>query len=108
MQKLNGDKWDECVESDLSVGDTYRTPLGGKLVGGVLVGNGWHQQQYHPVSEEDKKKATEREWQESELLRTDNWPSDRPPGTVVMLAYRVELRDYNNQPEFPNGTRPTL
>ena len=54
------------------------------------------------------KSDAEREWQESELLRTDNWPDDRPPGGVVMLAYRVELRDYNNQSDFPNGTRPTL
>jgi len=51
---------------------------------------------------------TETQWQESELLRTDNWPVDRPPGGQAMLDYRVELRNYNNQPDFPNGERPTL
>ncbi|MCP4881187.1 MAG: hypothetical protein GY905_11625 [Gammaproteobacteria bacterium] len=50
----------------------------------------------------------EAEWQESELLRTDNWPSDRPPGAQAMADYRQRLRDYNNQSDFPNGTRPTL
>ncbi len=57
-----------------------------------------------PVSKAD----IETEWQESELLRTDNWPSDRPPGTQVIADYRQKLRDYNNQSDFPNGTRPTL
>jgi hypothetical protein len=50
----------------------------------------------------------EKKWQESELLRTDNWPADRPPGGQSMLDYRVALRNYNNQPDFPNGERPTL
>lgn len=54
------------------------------------------------------KSDTERQWRDSELLRTDIWPDDRPPGGQAILSYRVELRDYPAQPDFPNGTRPTL
>ena len=51
------------------------------------------------------KDGLEREWRDSELLRTDrfvvipDYPSD-------LLTYRAALRDYPSQPDFPNGTRP--
>lgn len=53
------------------------------------------------------KKAQERTWRDSELERTDklvilpDFPDD-------LLTYRQELRDYPVQPDFPNGTRPTI
>lgn len=49
--------------------------------------------------------AIEREWRDNEILRTDklivlpDYPTD-------LTAYRVELRDYPAQSDFPNGTRP--
>ena len=46
MQKLKNGKWEEVEEKDLLDGDTYRKPVGGKMVDGVLVGNGWEQKVY--------------------------------------------------------------
>lgn len=46
MQKLKNGKWEEVEEKDLLDGDNYRKPIGGKMVDGVLVGNGWEQKTY--------------------------------------------------------------
>ncbi len=51
------------------------------------------------------KSDLEREWRDSELLRTDDlvilpdYPTD-------LLAYRISLRNYPASDNFPNGTRP--
>ena len=51
------------------------------------------------------KADTERQWRDSELLRTDklvvlpDYPED-------LLAYRTLLRDYPSTVDFPNGDRP--
>ncbi len=95
MKKLIDGEFTPCDKADLTEGDVYRLPFGD---------SGWAQHAHSVAPKED----TERQWQESELLRTDNWPDDRPPGSAVMLNYRQELRDYNNQADFPNGTRPTI
>lgn len=53
------------------------------------------------------KSYTERQWRDSELLRTDalvmlpDYPQD-------LTVYRQQLRDYPSQPDFPNGQRPTI
>ena len=55
------------------------------------------------------KHTQEREWRDSELSKTD-WivPVTDHSNHSEYLAYRQELRDYPSQPDFPNGTRPTL
>ena len=51
MQKLVNGEWVE-FSGDLVVGDIYRTPIGGEIVNGELVGNGWEQKAYSlPVVE---------------------------------------------------------
>ena len=62
------------------------------------------------LTEEQKlegKKILEREWRNSELAATD-WIVQIPdhPKKLVYTAYRKHLRDYPNQPDFPNGERP--
>lgn len=48
---------------------------------------------------------TERQWRDSELLRTDRFVVI-PDYPTDLLTYRAALRDYPSQPDFPNGTRP--
>ena len=49
---------------------------------------------------------TERTWRDSELVRTDELVK-LPDYPIDLLPYRVALRDYPAQPDFPNSTRPT-
>lgn len=53
------------------------------------------------------KKETEKHWRNKELSSTD-WivPITDHPRHSEYLAYRQELRDYPQQEDFPNGTRP--
>lgn len=53
------------------------------------------------------KEDTERNWRDSELLRTDELVK-LPDYPVNLLPYRVLLRDYPTSINFPNGERPTL
>ena len=58
-----------------------------------------------------QKENSEREWRDSELEAADNKVrdnDDRGNGQVkkAWQDYRIELRDYPQQPDFPNGTRP--
>ena len=94
MQKLLNGTWINCAVEDLTVGDTYRISVGG---------GGWQQQVHNPESNE----SIERQWRDSELLRTDEIVK-LPDYPVDLLSYRTELRNYPAQPDFPNGTRPTL
>jgi hypothetical protein len=49
----------------------------------------------------------ERQWRDGELASTDFIvPLVDHPKHSVYMAYRQELRDYPNQADFPNGTRP--
>jgi len=50
---------------------------------------------------------TEREWRDSELLRTDRFVVI-PDYPTDLLVYRAALRDYPAQSDFPNGTRPSI
>ena len=56
--------------------------------------------------------STERQWRDSELLRTDALAilPDYPRGREkqVLLTYRQQLADYPQQADFPNGARPIL
>jgi len=54
-----------------------------------------------------EKKAKERSWRDSELLRTDELVK-LPDYPVNLLAYRVLLRDYPEALNYPNGDRPLL
>jgi len=65
------------------------------------------QKNYMAHIEPVSKSNTEREWRDSELLRTDGLVK-LPDYPVDLLAYRLELRDYPAQSDFPNGTRPTI
>ena len=47
MQKLVNGKWLETNQAGIVDGDVCRTPIGGKIVNGALVGNGWEQKTYH-------------------------------------------------------------
>lgn len=53
------------------------------------------------------KSDLEREWRDSELIRTDELVK-LPDYPIDLLPYRVELRDYPVSANFPNGTRPTI
>ena len=46
MQKLINSVWTDCIESDLVNGEMHRIPIGGSVINGVLVGNGWEQKPY--------------------------------------------------------------
>jgi hypothetical protein len=53
---------------------------------------------------------TERSWRDAELAKTDidiYKLEDASSSATAYRAYRVALRDYPQQPDFPNGTRPT-
>lgn len=96
MQRLVNGSWEDCQESDLSINDTYRVSVGG---------GGWHAQKHNPIS----KSESERIWRDSQLLSTD-WIvliPDHPELDKYML-YRQALRDYPNNEDFPDGTRPSL
>lgn len=93
------------LTAEAAEGETILVTNGSKALNGDYAG---HTTVYKIVSLDEIKSTEERQWQESELSRTDNWPTDRPPAEQVMLAYRVALRAYDDQPDFPNGTRPTL
>ncbi len=57
--------------------------------------------------EPTSKETLERQWRDSELLRTDELVK-LPDYPVDLLPYRQLLRDYPQQPDFPNVTRPTI
>lgn len=94
MQKLINNVWTDSVLEDLVEGDNYRISVGG---------GGWQQQAYSP----EKKEDTERYWRDSELLRTDELVK-LPDYPVDLLPYRIALRDYPGQVDFPNGARPSI
>ena len=67
---------------------------------------------YKPIEKDEQyylqaKINEERQWRNSELEATD-WIVQIPdhPKKLVYTAYRKQLRDYPNQPDFPNGERP--
>lgn len=57
---------------------------------------------------EETKEVLEREWRDSELLRTDAMLQSDRPDYQEILTYREDLRAYPQQPDFPNGSRPIL
>lgn len=69
--------------------------------------NGKHKVQSSGILYIPTKEDTERAWRDSELERTDELVL-LPDYPVDLLPYRVSLRDYPSQPDFPNGIRPTL
>lgn len=71
------------------------------------ISGGKTQQAWNPLSPDEVKSAQERQWRDSELLRTDRFVVI-PDYPTDLLVYRAELRSYPAQSDFPNGTRPTL
>lgn len=63
-----------------------------------------------PPTEEDilqQKISEEKSWRNEELVRTDALVIlPDYPYSEQLLTYRQELRDYPQQEDFPNGTRP--
>ena len=56
-----------------------------------------------------EKSDTERNWRDSELLRTDAlYLLDDYPASAELKAYRRKLRNYPGTNNFPNGDRPIL
>ncbi len=47
-------------------------------------------------------------WRDSELLLTDSMLQSDRPDYQAILAYRQQLRDYPNDPDFPNNPKPKL
>lgn len=81
------------------------------------VGKGWKHNPdntfSHPdtlLSEDDlliKKTDEERQWRDSELLNTDKMVTLPDfPKTTELKNYRQDLRDYPDNVDFPNGSRP--
>lgn len=95
MQRLVNGSWVDCTKADLIHHDQYR----------ISVNGGYQQMQYIELSEGD----SERIWRDKELKETD-WivPVTDHPQHADYLIYREALRDYPEQVDFPNGTRPTL
>lgn len=58
---------------------------------------------YKPTKED-----IERNWRDSELLRTDSMLRPDRPNYQAILDYRAALRDYPSNIDFPNGARPSL
>lgn len=58
---------------------------------------------YKPTKED-----IERRWRDSELLITDLMLQPDRPNYQAILDYRVALRDYPSNIDFPSGIRPTL
>jgi len=61
----------------------------------------------------EEKKNAERSWRDSELNKTDLEIVQALAGELgrnlnAIKTYRQALRDYPQQQDFPNGTRPTL
>jgi hypothetical protein len=55
--------------------------------------------------------TTERNWRDAELSNADveiYKLEDSAGDTAAWRVYRQALRDYPQQPDFPNGYRPTL
>ena len=95
------------------VGEKYLVAHGGKFVAGVLTGHGSHPEIYAIVDELAVKKAEERRWRDSELLRTDDLAKlpDYPRNGKTkesFLDYRQALADYPESADFPTGSRPTF
>ena len=56
---------------------------------------------------EIKTEREERNWRDAEIERTDKLVIlPDYPAVDDLLLYRMELRDYPAQTDFPNGTRP--
>jgi hypothetical protein len=62
----------------------------------------------------EEKSAQERAWRDAqyvavhtEINRVDDGHSSQNPPASAWRTYRNELRDYPQQGDFPNGTRPT-
>ena len=53
------------------------------------------------------KEDTERNWRDSELLRTDALVM-LPDYPIDLIGYRAALRAYPDQVDFPTGDRPIL
>jgi hypothetical protein len=59
----------------------------------------------------ETKKMEERMWRNSEINSVSfeiNDLEDRGQDASALRAFRVLLRDYPQQPDFPNGVRPIL
>ena len=90
MQKLKNGKWEEVEEKDLLDGDNYRKPIGGKMVDGVLVGNGWEQKVYMtPLPESDPVKLV----------------SMRELGELLPDEVLIELEDFKSDKAEVAGKR---
>jgi len=63
------------------------------------------------VDPSDAKAKCERLWRDAELRSIDfdiNKIEDSGQAATKQRAYRSALRDYPQQPDFPNGSRPAL
>jgi len=106
------------VENVIVASDEFANSLNEETVNvtdlGVGVGWGYQNGNFiHPddlLSPEellDKKTKIEKIWRDYELSSSDFIvPLIDHPKHAAYLVYRQELRDYPQQADFPNGTRP--
>jgi len=73
----------------------------------TLLDTATHKVQVYKPDPVAEKKAIERQWRDSELLRTDEFVKlpDHPDN---LIAYRALLRDYPASINYPNGDRPAI
>ena len=84
------------VDGAPEVGEWYRKEVAQEV---------W-QEERHVLAVEDRA-DTERKWRDSELLRTDALIV-LPDYPIDLTSYRVALRAYPEQLDFPTGGRPIL
>ncbi len=83
MKKIINDEWVECTEKDLVLGDIYKFEVGGKVVDGKLVGNGWQQQTYVPVTERVIRVISTGSMQRRFTIEEEVFITSDPAATVI-------------------------
>jgi len=101
MKTLINNEW---LNNEAAIeGETILVTNGDKAKGGGYAG---HTTKYKIVSVDELKATQERQWRDSELLRTDRFVVI-PDYPTDLLTYRDALRNYPDQDGFPNGVRPS-
>ena len=94
---------DSWVDGTPSVGEWYRRQVATLPNGDPI----WQEERFITTDEQEVKAIAERQWRDSELLRTDSlivlpdYP--RHKTTEDFKAYRKLVADWDSNPNFPNS-----